>query len=158
MAINNRKGFLLAEETLKMVIALICIMFLVYFLGALYFNSKADKDLNLAKASLDNLIKQADSFGSEGGTVEIYNPGPAWDKGIEVGVWYVVSFKTGNLPNLCSNKGWEKCICICKGDESKDCDTSNEGYCVKSDYTVSNPIGIKNPLPVKLNINDGVIS
>ena len=32
----NRKGFLLAEETLKIILALIAITFLVYFLVSLY--------------------------------------------------------------------------------------------------------------------------
>ncbi|KKK68866.1 hypothetical protein LCGC14_2939740, partial [marine sediment metagenome] len=35
----KKKGFLLAEETLKMILAVIAIGFLAFFLTSLYFNS-----------------------------------------------------------------------------------------------------------------------
>jgi len=141
---KSKKGFLLAEETLKIVIALICIGFLVYFLASLYFNSKGDNGLELAKASLQNLISEADS-GQGTANVEIYNPSG----------WFITSWVSGNLPNSCSME-WENCLCICNGDTKDKCD--KEGVCLESSYTVGNPIEIKKPLPVKLNINEGAIT
>lgn len=74
----NKKGFLLGEETLKIILAVISIGFLVSFLGALYYNSIKDKDLELAKASLEHLIDEINAGATE---VDIYNPEE----------WYVLS-------------------------------------------------------------------
>ena len=58
---KNKKGFLLAEETLKIILALICIVFLVYFLVYLYFSNVDSKKLEQAKSSLDYLFKEINS-------------------------------------------------------------------------------------------------
>jgi hypothetical protein len=158
---KNKKGFLLAEETLKIVLALVCISFLVYFLASLYFNNKDDNNLELAKSSLEYLVSEAESFGEEGGIVEIYNP-----QG-----WVVSLWSENKMPNSCSNKGWDNCLCICKEELStrtingliSDCD--NKGYCLESlelrienernfyKKSLSNSIEIK-PVPLKLYIID----
>ena len=56
---KNKGGFLLAEETLKIVIALIALTFLIYFLMSLYFaktseNDDAITDLQQRVAALEN--------------------------------------------------------------------------------------------------------
>ena len=66
---KNRKGFLLAEETLKIILAVISIGFLVYFLSALYFANQNSEELEQAEASLEFLINEINS-GSD--KVEIY--------------------------------------------------------------------------------------
>ena len=66
----NKKGFLLAEETLKIIIALISLGFLVYFLGALYFANQDSKELEQAKASLEFLVKEINDGRKE---VTIFN-------------------------------------------------------------------------------------
>ena len=71
----NNKGFLLGEETLKIVIAVICIGFLIYFLGALYFNSLGEEDLKLAKSSVEHIIEELNAGSTE---IEIYNPEGWW--------------------------------------------------------------------------------
>src|SRR3989338_4460161 len=53
---NEKRGFLLAEETLKIIIAVISIGFLIYFLAALYFASRDAEKLEQAGASLEFLI------------------------------------------------------------------------------------------------------
>ena len=145
---KNKKGFLLAEETLKIIIALICIVFLVYLLVSLYISNRDSKDLELAKASLEYLIGELNPETTE---VEIYNPSG----------WIVISFPIGNNvpPKSCSNLGWSECLCICKegiltftdAGLAKDCEDT--GICMKSDFdVVGEKIKIKNP-PLKLNID-----
>lgn len=133
---KGTRGFLLGEETLKVVIAVICIMFLVYFLTSLYFANRNKKDLELAKASLTHLINETDNGNTQ---VEIYNP-----EG-----WYIVSFPQTMkrslitspeevIPKQCSNLGWDNCLCICKfalySYADKRCD--KRGYCLESDFIV----------------------
>ena len=60
----NKRGFLLGEETLKIVLAVIAIGFLVFFLVSLYSSYTRNKDLELAEASLGYLIEGINS-GSE---------------------------------------------------------------------------------------------
>jgi len=100
----NKKGFLLAEETLKIVIAVICILFLAGFLISIYLKNKTDNDLELAKASLEYLIEEINAKHSP---VEIYNP-----KGWVISSWPYGAQK--KLPKSCENLGWKSCICISK--------------------------------------------
>lgn len=159
MKINNKKGFLLAEETLKIILAIIAILFLTYLLFSIYQNNKDEKDLKLAKASLDHLIQEMNAEEIE---VEIYNP-----KG-----WWIISWPyKGKKPLSCSNLGWENCLCIVKlgtldkltfsyslENYIKNIDKGN-GICQKiSKKTIvsaindkQSPIEIKD-LPLKLNI------
>jgi len=133
---KGKRGFLLGEETLKIVIAVICIIFLVYFLTSLYFANRNKKDLELAKASLTHLINETDNKNTQ---VEIYNP-----RG-----WSVCSFPQTIkrklitspeevIPKQCSNLGWDNCLCIRKiglySDIDKQCDKN--GYCLESDFTI----------------------
>ena len=50
--LGQRRGFLLAEETLKMVIALISISFLIFFITSLYFGSINSQKLEQAKSTI----------------------------------------------------------------------------------------------------------
>jgi hypothetical protein len=96
---KNKRGMLLAEETLKIIIALIGIGFLVYFLVALYFATQDDKSLEQAKKTLervDDIIKKLAE-----GKSELQDISP---KG-----WYLFGF-TEKLPNVCAGGS---CVCIC---------------------------------------------
>jgi len=146
----NRKGFLLAEETLKIVIAVISISFLVYFLASLYVSNQNSKDLGLAKASLDYLGNEINE-GSP--VVEIYNPED----------WIIISWPYNNMmPQSCKNLGWKKCICICKESwrqtpkfYEKRCD--DIGVCQESEMVVDGSLTTQFILidksPIKLNID-----
>ena len=140
----NRQGFFLAEETLKIVIAVICVGVLVYLLASVYFNNQNEKDLGLAKASLENLVEQINVRSSE---TQIYNPGG----------WSILSFPYENgKPLSCSNVEWSSCICICKGSwfgsNLDNCD--DMGTCLENSqgFMIANSIEIKNP-PITLNID-----
>ncbi len=99
---KNRNGFLLAEETLKIILAVISIGFLVYFLSALYFANQNSKDLEQAKASLKHLV---DGINSGSNKIEIYNPSSS---AIVPGGWILISFPLeGNIfPDKCNDKKW----------------------------------------------------
>ena len=97
----NKKGFLLAEETLKIIIAVISLIILSYLLFSLYNANKTNNELELAEESLNHLI---DSLDSEIIEIQIYNP-----KG-----WFISSWPyDGERPLTCSNQGLDECICIC---------------------------------------------
>ena len=125
----NNKGLLLGEETLKIVVAVISIGFLVYFLGALYYGGFGDKEEKLAKASLEHLVKEIDAGVTE---IEIYNP-----EG-----WKIMS--NGDL------------ICICK--DVGECDIKENCMKPKEQIDISLFISIDKPLPITLELNGNVLS
>lgn len=161
---KSKRGFLLAEETLKIIIALISIGFLIYLLTALYFANKSDSDLEFAKATLENLINEIDSGSS---SVVVYNP-----EG-----WVLVNWPFEN-EKLLSCAEWESCICLCNEDIStttltglrKDCDKGkvcveiNKEFSIESnrEYAkrfLKNSIKIDEvPFTLEINQNDKIIS
>ena len=154
---KNKRGFLLAEETLKIILAVIAIGFLAYLLFSVYNANKSAKDLELAEASLEHIIESANSGLTE---IEIYNPSTR-------DAWFIIGWPvSGEKPLYCANLGWEKCLCICKladlglmsPSKLKDrCDEN--GVCKESSVSVNNNgefyIQIKEPLPLELKINEG---
>lgn len=111
--IKGKKAFLLGEETIKIVIALICILFLAYLLISLYYSKIRDEKSQQAQATLNGvsvgsvktIIERVKlGQGNLGGNSErlvIHNP-----KGWVIFGFFVSSVK----PNSCSNS---KCVCIC---------------------------------------------
>ena len=151
---KDKKGFLLAEETLKIILAVIAIGFLAYLLFSIYFNYRENKDLEMAKASLEHLIEKINSGSAE---AEIYNP-------TTNNAWYIASWPiSGKKPLYCDNLGWETCLCICKFSTqlmtpsklSELCD--DKGVCMESSASVNDDgefyIQIKEP-PLELKINN----
>lgn len=93
----NRRGMLLVEETLKMIIAVIALSFLVYFLASLYFSKVTGNELIQANADANELSRVIKGGGSE---VILNNP---------VG-WKLFSFIEKPVPNACAG---ENCLCVC---------------------------------------------
>jgi hypothetical protein len=131
-----KRGFLLAEETLKIILAVIAISFLAYFLISLYLSNQDSKNLEFAKASLAHIVEEINSGKTE---VEIYNP-----KG-----WHISSWEEGT-PLSCSNIGLDSCLCICDGKNAEDCD--DKGTCLESEFSIEGDIKIKDP-PITLMID-----
>ena len=104
---SDKGGFLLAEETLKLILAFISIVFLSYFLIALYDFGKNSKETELAKASLEHLAGKIEENAFD---VSIYNP-----SGWYITSWPVFSKSKKLSPKYCRNMEWENCICICRG-------------------------------------------
>jgi type II secretory pathway pseudopilin PulG len=149
---RNKKGFLLAEETLKIILAVIALGILAYLLFSIYQANRDSQNLELARESLSFLSQE---INSQAVSVEIYNP-----KG-----WTISSWPNNGLrPLFCSNLGWESCICICdktwwhsrpfqafEKDRLEECNSA--AVCLEN--TESFEIGfidIKDP-PITLNID-----
>jgi len=159
----NARGFLLAEETLKIIIAVISISFLVYFLASLYVSNKDAKDLELATASLQHLTEE---LSKNVGKVEIYNP----ESGLTN--WQIAFFDSSRneyIPDSCKNLGWDNCVCICGvgitslSDKKSVSFCDSKGVCQKLDksYEVVNngDYSFKlNNLPMTLEIKEGKIT
>jgi len=103
---KNQRAFLLGEETLKIVVALICIVMLIYFLAMLYYAKVDSNKLRQAQALLTNSsesIKEKINNLDKINPVEQHLMNP---KG-----WYLFSFVNGEeKPNSCAGLN---CLCIC---------------------------------------------
>src|SRR3989338_7466453 len=123
----NKRGFLLAEETLKMIIAAICILFLIYFLVSLYFGKVKKQELKEAQESLSRIANITKSI--ERGEISIGNV-----SGINPDGWSLFGFIQNKKPNSCAGK---PCICICaslwiRGWDGQIKECSDEGVCLIS--------------------------
>jgi hypothetical protein len=101
----NSRGNMLTSEVLKIVVAVICIAFLVYFLSALYYSKVNTQKTIEARSSLDQvrlgIINMEQNSLTE---FKIFDTSP-------IG-WWVFGFVSPELkPNSCSG---ENCLCICK--------------------------------------------
>ena len=153
----NKRGLLLAEETLKIVIAVIVIVFLIYFLVSLYFSNKDSEDLRFAESSAKYLTEQMNLQTKE---IQIFNP-----EG-----WIITAWKQGGeMPLSCSNLGWKNCICLCEDDYNYDLgiisnndleDCNQENYCLeysKEIFINDGSIEIDNsPITLELNYGDKI--
>jgi len=151
----DKRGFLLAEETLKIILAVIAIGFLAYLLFSIYSVRKEARDLEFAISSIDFLMTEMNNEKTE---IEIYNPSG----------WWIASWPyQGIMPNFCSNLDWENCLCIFpKGFGSLRSESyaedSNNGVCkevskrviVSSIEGKQSPIKIADP-PLILDVNYG---
>ncbi|MDP3026931.1 MAG: hypothetical protein Q8N63_04430 [Nanoarchaeota archaeon] len=98
---KSKKGFMLGEYTLKMIIAVLCILLLLYLLFSLYSNNKDQKNLQLAEASLNELVgKMGEAKESGSAEITVLNPSG----------WTLINYYNNeNKPNLCIGN----CICLC---------------------------------------------
>ena len=104
----NKKGFqLLSEETLKIVIAVICLVFLVYILVSLYFSVTGAQDQKYAQENINGergLAQQITTVNQNGTSEEQYIPNPTG--------WHIFGFVgQTKKPNICTDKN---CICLCR--------------------------------------------
>jgi hypothetical protein len=103
---KSKRGFLLGEETLKIIIAVVCIIFLVILVTSLYFSFTGSQEAKYAEASKDLISKEITRInnGGEYNSAGLLVPNPAG--------WYVMSF-FGNdkKPNLCAG---QNCFCLCR--------------------------------------------
>lgn len=96
----DKKGFLLGEETLKIIIAVVCLGFLVYFLGALYMSNSNSKERVQAEETISRISDVVKNKQINLESVEAINPAG----------WYLFSFVNAQKPNICTGKN---CLCIC---------------------------------------------
>ncbi len=133
---KGKKGFLLAEETLKMIVALICIIFLVYIIMAIYNASTIDKKMEAAKGDIGK-IREISSSLNEGESQSQDIPDPSG--------WHIYTFVGQEKPNSCLNTN---CVCVCKKSlvefitsQTKKCDS--DGACLPMKNLASSTIDLK---------------
>ena len=97
---KKNKAMLLTEETLKMILALIGLVLLIYFLTSLYYSSSGQKKHSEAIATISRISKVIENVNSINENVNSITPAG----------WYVFSFVGKEKPNQCSGG---KCLCIC---------------------------------------------
>jgi hypothetical protein len=156
---NDKRGFLLADETLKIIIGVICIALLAYLLISIYNNKVGGEKKILAKGVLDRTQEIISSL-KDGETEkqDLVNP-----EG-----WYFMSF-TGNSvkPNSCIGKN---CICVCDNAwdykerfnrQAKKCDESGECLIVENLKSTSFNIkieGTNNLKFIRIKKDKGIVS
>jgi Tfp pilus assembly protein PilE len=150
----NKKGFLLGEETVKIILAIIAILVLIVFIVYLYNNYTQNQDLTNAKASLASLVSQINSGATQ---FNIYNP-PNWVLSSWSSSTSPIIHGAANMPSQCSTSKWNNCLCLCAapGGSVKTflvaCNT--KGTCLPSNFIVQgDDINFGNNLPQLLNIN-----
>ena len=100
-----KKGMLLASETLKMVLALICLGFLVFLVYSLYFNDTNSKKFVQAEATMERIKDIVEASKEANFTKEEVNNVLPFS-------WKVFIFtQSENKPNQCSS---DNCLCICR--------------------------------------------
>ena len=159
----KKKGFILVDESLKLILAAIVLVFLVVLLVEVYLTAAKNQEqqnLEYAKGTLNNIMAVLASGGTQ---VQVYNPKE----------WYISYFPAtlpsgqykGNdvMPQSCSSQGWKSCICIYDLGSIKEANQQGNmvtisitGSCQQSDFEISNQntnsVQINNP-PVTLDIN-----
>jgi hypothetical protein len=138
MRLKNKKGFLLADETVKILIALICIGFLIYFLSALYFSKDASR----------KKIEAEETLGRIGDIITALPSGSSEIQSISAPKgWHLYSFVSGEKPNTCLG---DNCLCICRNvldiqntfhRKIKECD--DKGACLRVSTLRSGDLDLK---------------
>jgi len=121
--IKNKRGFLLAEETLKILVGVICLVFLISIAVAIYNSNTSAKKIEDAGEVLLRVETIVSSL--EEGAIERQDiPNP---KG-----WHLYSFIGEEKPNSCLG---DNCLCICSDSlieviksQAKKCD--KKGACL----------------------------
>lgn len=126
-SILNKRGVEnLLNKFLGIVIAIICVVFLISFVVRIFFLKPISEEKKQAEASMSNLISAEISRINEGG---VENPSGVF---VQTPVnWYIMSFTEDKKPNLCTGLN---CICLCKkvivdlsNRQEKECDKN--GVC-----------------------------
>ena len=137
----KRRGFLLAEYTLKIVVAVISIVVLIGLLYGIYSIFTSSNKMKEAQASLDEIeIKVNEGSGS----FVLVNPRD----------WDVLYFPNGN-PIKCSG---ESCLCICE--EPDNCDEGSKGVCklLKNVVLEGGSFTIDDLIELKFEKNEEVVT
>jgi len=172
---KNKKAFFLPEETVKIIISIIVILFLAGFLFSLYSNQVANKELEIAKSTLIEMVKKINAGEKE---FEIFRLKTSF----KVKSWILLSFPFSDdaekiQPIQCLGFKSGNCLCICgirlwnfplsTKSLADSCDKF--GTCQESNFQIKNQggisyslkgifykrediINIENP-PIKLKIN-----
>ena len=125
---KSKKAFLLGAYTLKIIIAVLCILLLVYVLFTLYSDSRNTKDLRMAKAVLEDLSEKM---------MMAKQNSPQDFVVLGFRGWGLLSYsEEENMPLSCE----ESCICLCdkvEHSDKKQVEACNEkGVCKNFDEKI----------------------
>ena len=98
---KNKKGFLLGEYTLKVIIAVLCLLLLFYLLFRVYSNSQDERELQMAEAVLEDLSGKM-VVAKENSPQDFVILGP--------NNWALLTYVEGEDKPLSCEKN---CICFC---------------------------------------------
>lgn len=100
----KKKGMLLASETLKMVLAVIGIGFLIFLLTSLYFSNSVSQNKQKAELLMKNIRNVSSNLNPiTHNSSNLYNIVPSG--------WNIISYVGAvQKPNQCAG---ENCLCIC---------------------------------------------
>ncbi len=115
---KNKKGFFLAEETIRLIVGALILVSLVSLLAFLYYSSQQDQELKFAESSLIYLVSRL-----EAGDKEVILFGP---KG-----WYLI------VNSACRNLENVPCMCLQKGLGFGDSPgEAQKSVCIKNDLNI----------------------
>jgi len=108
---KSKKSMMIAEEVLRIVLAVACIFLLVYISAKLYSIFIAKGDLDKARAELDNIngiinlgLQDTSANVIVGRDYLLMTPQE----------WVLTGWPYGNIyPEYCASRGWKKCLCMC---------------------------------------------
>lgn len=147
---KNKKGFLLGEYTLKVIIAVLCLLLLVYLLFRVYSNYDKKKDLDNAVKSIESLIgKMNEARGNSPQSVTLLEPSK----------WILIYYKDKiNRPGLCVGS----CICLCEKtffERNQIIGCEEKGSCREVSEEISlNDIALPTDLEIKFENNKFIIN
>lgn len=126
---KNKKGFLLGEFTLKLIIAIMGILILIYLLFRLYSAFSNEDKLAQAGATLDALETQLNAVNGGVGSLSYLLVSPK--------SWVFVNYP-GGRPTSC---GGSPCLCICKAagwwyNQDDQCNDKNIAKCKIITYLI----------------------
>ena len=96
----KKRGMLLTEETLKIVVAVIGLALLIYFLIGLYYSATGEKKQREATEAVEKISEIIGNLENSGQSYYQLQPQR----------WVLFSFTEDKKPNSCSE---QKCMCIC---------------------------------------------
>ncbi len=99
----NRRGFLLGETAVKVVVAIIAIILLIALLVSLYATFSNKDELLKAEATLNSVVERVGRVASDPNTksLNFFLPNPK--------DWLLLYYENGE-PSACEG---EKCLCVC---------------------------------------------
>lgn len=113
---KNKKGFLLGELSLKLIIAVLCILILITLGVKLFGMFSKQNDVKQAENNLKLIEEKIAYLNSPDYTqdflyVIIFPP--------EKTGWFITSFGQGHFPSKqCNSKNFKTCLCMCKEDST----------------------------------------
>ncbi len=96
---KSKKGFLLGEYTLKMIIGVLCVLLLLYLLFVFYSSFTDKQNFQRAEATLESLSEKMVDAKSGAVSLPLLEPNG----------WKLISYSGAEKPEACTST----CICLC---------------------------------------------